>query len=220
MINPLGEIGKLFKPTDESVPTQEEWPEEKSAGYYDDVSLQELAASNAGTTEVLWSPTADQSIPYRGQELHGIAANTKHYEVIPSPIVPEPDQSTPVPVVTVPEVPPVKVEVVQGPTPPYVEKYIATNQFSVVQGSPNVKILQKSDRRFRARVKCANGTVLVSWFDNSSISAVGYLLSANQDLELDVTQPVYAAGTSGTADTVYVMEEVQREYLEDETSAL
>jgi len=212
----IADLKKLIEKESTNGP-DESWPNEQAVGYWEDTSIEDLPNTNVGVTTEQWSPTYQQNIPYRGVEDHGVPVDGSKFLVAPDPIrlgQPELPANIPEKVDTKPTIDPIPVTVVEMPTPTDLQKRVETAQYSNITNTmaSAVKVVSRHTQRTRVRLACQNGTVVIGVTDSiAGLQQMGWPLATMtnnpEGVDLNTTQSIWAYGTSGTADTVYVLEE-------------
>jgi hypothetical protein len=202
------EIKKLVGAA-EPVETDQSWPVETEE-YYEDTSVAVIYQPPEGALQDAWAPTADQVVPgYRGVEEHGVPYNASNNYVIPiaqaDTIVS--DEQASIDIEDQVQIDPVRVSVVDMPTPRGRENKVSTSSLTITRGT-TVTIAPKSYRRSKLIiVVTGTDTVMIS-SDKQGAATQGFLVtSALGKFDIDTTQEIfaYAPTTLATDPVVYVL---------------
>lgn len=203
----LTELKHLFGDHDTVQPDQS-WPIE-TAEYYVDDSINQYQLPPTAAMEDHWAPTADQVIPYRGVEDHGVPYDATSNYVIPvAPDTTEPDTSS-VQEYTEVLTNPIPVTVVEMPIPRGREYRVATAQWALVNAAEPTQVAPKSYRRNQVHLAVTGTDVVWISTDKQQVKSQGFPVIAGMAMvNLDCTDAIYAYAPTANA-TLYVLEEYE-----------
>ena len=191
----------------DTVERDDSWPVETSE-YYEDVSVNNYYMPPVQTDQ--WAPTADQTIPYRGVEEHGVPYNATNAFVVPiAQGDAEPDEPS-VDYEVQTTIDPIPVNVVSMPLPHNRENRLATSQWTVVRGADPIRVAGQRLNRTRLVVTCVGLDQVLFSTDKQYTKNGGMIVAAvSGAFTINSSDDIWAyAPTSLATDPIlYVMEE-------------
>lgn len=204
----------LFKPEPERV-VDESWPQE-TPEYYEDTSVGTYQMPPVQTDQ--WAPTADQTIPYRGVEEHGVPFDSSKLYIIPKKQSEESEgdnaEPTDVTIVTETNIDPIPVQVVELPLPLTSAKRMATANFTLTRSGDPIRLAPRRMQRQKLVIAVTGSDTVMVSTDKQLARTQGFLITAGMGtVELDITDDIYgyAPSTLAADPVVYVLEEFTSE---------